>query len=882
VTKTLLPSRAPEGAVMIRVGLWVENKEGASGAAWFDDVKVVKEEYKREALRGPVVPDGKGNFLQTARFGPLEIKARYTAKIDHILVEGEVQDMGKPQAEHALQLIYALPVDAIGWRWGDDIRTSRVIEKGKSYKNTWNLAGHDISVYPFSSVSGEKVGLSLAVPMDEPIVQWASYDSSQGFQIGFDIGLSPHTKKLGACRAPFSFVIYAHDPEWGFRAAAKRYYDIFPQFFVKRIQDKGLWARPSKDFDLTKIPNIEDFGIGFLQVGLVSDKLQRFFKEHGIVTTTYVEPAVKHLIFPEANTREEMLSLRSSRLEQIRKWANGDEGPKGWFLPWIIASWDKGENHTPNGKASLKLSMPIRFTKEKPGPYAGGIGGGVVESVFIPVKPNTKYRFSAWGKIVGKEGNVFLRALDKNGSIISKGDGSWIYYGWLTWKEGETEWVKREAEFVTEPNCTQVQVGIGVDGWGSFWVDDLELVEVGTGGGNLIPNGAFEEQGFNCYSWSHPMEGLRADVSKAILNSLPLSPTGEEMLGDVDRYTYWHWRLKLNLNPNLPHPNRADTAKAEAYEKMARSNADGVHLDSMQSSFAAYHNCRREHLEVSGVPLTFDFDTGKPALLGFLSNIEFAKWIADDLHKKGKLLHSNIDADSRYYACYLDFFGGEVGSWGRVEARKLYEVESDARANAKRTLAYQKWISNLLQEEAYRSLDEKTSEPLSHEQIEQYIKHQMFYGIWPGISAIGGGKPGGYVQFKRYFSSPEFYERDRDLFKRYIPILRRITEAGWEPVTYAITSDPNVWIERFGYWEKNNLYFTIRNSTPEEKKVTVHVQLANLAGGKMVDVKDVVAEEVVQGQKLALREGAKKGEVEVDMTLKGHDTIVVKIVGVKR
>lgn len=54
------------------------------------------------------------------------------------------------------------------------------------------------------------------------------------------------------------------------------------------------------------------------------------------------------------------------------------------------------------------------------------------------------------------------------------------------------------------------------------------------------------------------------------------------------------------------------------------------------------------------------------------------------------------------------------------------------------------------------------------------------------------------------------------------------------------------------------------------------------AGGKRVEVKDVVAEDVVQGQKLALREGAKKGEVEFEVTLKGYDTTVVKMAGVKK
>jgi len=132
---------------------------------------------------------------------------------------------------------------------------------------------------------------------------------------------------------------------------------------------------------------------------------------------------------------------------------------------------------------------------------------------------------------------------------------------------------------------------------------------------------------------------------------------------------------------------------------------------------------------------------------------------------------------------------------------------------------------------------------------------------------------------KRYFSSPEFYERDRDLFKRYIPVLRRITEAGWEPVTYATTSDPKVWIERFGYWEKGNLHFTIRNSTPEERKVTVRVQLAKLAGSRMPHIKKVVVADMVEGQRLPLTQSERKGEVGFVLNMKGYETRVVAVRG---
>jgi hypothetical protein len=49
----------------------------------------------------------------------------------------------------------------------------------------------------------------------------------------FYLGLSPETAKFPG-QASFSLVIYRHDPQWGMRAAAKRFYDFYPEHFVKR------------------------------------------------------------------------------------------------------------------------------------------------------------------------------------------------------------------------------------------------------------------------------------------------------------------------------------------------------------------------------------------------------------------------------------------------------------------------------------------------------------------------------------------------------------------------------------------------------------------------------------------------------------------------
>ena len=40
--------------------------------------------------------------------------------------------------------------------------------------------------------------------------------------------------------------------------------------------------------------------------------------------------------------------------------------------------------------------------------------------------------------------------------------------------------------------------------------------------------------------------------------------------------------------------------------------------------------------------------------------------------------------------------------------------------------------------------------------------------------------------------------RDLGLYNTFIPILRRINQAGWEPIPHAAATDRAVWLERFG------------------------------------------------------------------------------------
>ena len=94
--------------------------------------------------------------------------------------------------------------------------------------------------------------------------------------------------------------------------------------------------------------------------------------------------------------------------------------------------------------------------------------------------------------------------------------------------------------------------------------------------------------------------------------------------------------------------------------------------------------------------------------------------------------------------------------------------------------------------------------------MEKYFQRCLFYGFFPSMFSHNAAE-------NPYWQTPRWYERDRHLFKQYIPLIRQVAEAGWEPITGARTSEPRVWLERFGKGENGDLFITVINSSAGDK-----------------------------------------------------------------
>jgi len=107
--------------------------------------------------------------------------------------------------------------------------------------------------------------------------------------------------------------------------------------------------------------------------------------------------------------------------------------------------------------------------------------------------------------------------------------------------------------------------------------------------------------------------------------------------------------------------------------------------------------------------------------------------------------------------------------------------------------------------------------------VEQYFQTALFYSIYPSFFSADAAT-------RTYWSDPALYERDRPLFRRYIPWIRALARAGWEPITGARVAEGRVLVERYG--SGDGVTFAVRNQGAErvEFRLEIDAFSAGLAG----------------------------------------------------
>ncbi|MBI2299907.1 MAG: hypothetical protein HYU66_13355 [Armatimonadetes bacterium] len=240
-----------------------------------------------------------------------KLEATFTAQAGHVVVEGRLTDTtGKPRA---MTLLFALPVDAGGWRWGQDMRTETVVGGAGELGNHSNIgcgSNQQLSRYPLANVAGPAGGLSLGIDMRRPAQYRLGYSSTAKLlYLAYDFGLSPLTRNFPSA-APFRFVIFPSDGAWGFRGALDAFYRIFPEYFQMRTPDQGIWQAFAP---ISKVQGWEDFGFRFKE----GNDETAWDDEHNILTFRYSEMGSFWMSMPQDMPRDREHALRL--LDQLAK-----------------------------------------------------------------------------------------------------------------------------------------------------------------------------------------------------------------------------------------------------------------------------------------------------------------------------------------------------------------------------------------------------------------------------------------------------------------------------------------------------------------------------------------------------------------------------------
>jgi len=822
--------RAPAKAAFVRVSL--RHWTGGDHLLDIDDLRIDVVGgiawSERTAVRGAMAPVA-GGWRQTAvAGGEIQVVTDVLGDAQHVQLHVALQDLSSSGADRPIQLYLALPVNADGWLWWDDIDSSRVIAPGAALRNTFDLAGHAISLYPYGAITSADHGIALGVPMDEPLAQRFEYDPAGGLQSVWELALSPATTKLGPGRAAVSAVIYRHDAAWGFRAATQKYQRLFPEYFVKRHPREGAWMYPVR---ASQIPNPSDFGFAYFETFGLDAAERALCAQHGIGVFYYTEPWLAWQSWgdhPEKPTYAERVAL-------LERWA----AAAGNFATWMPDGGVGGSGH-------LLLGDGV----------TNGAGMALAEAFPVVGGHTVNVAWQARVADTGTSQIVSVRVFDQGGNDITSNGAAPAGWFWSATSRAHVAagivnqaadtWEALAIPYVVPPGAAGMRVAVRHWTGGDHLVqlDDLALTDV-TQGAAIKLLDFDSEAGDWVSALNHDWENAgpvwsktsRQQAALAVINASPLDADGRYLI-DMSNYLWHEWAPESwnqawpgNPDPDLPAPNLFDLRRENWIHHDLDLN-DGVYIDSVTTSGGVgnWENRRADHLAWSDSPLTFSWDDGGAAQLAPQAQAEFLGPIAAEVRGLGKVMMLNLFPRAmRFHAHHADTMGSEIFDL----------VESGWESRLRRTLAGSRLVSNLLQW-GWDSPDYAT-----YEQMEQFIRGQLFWGFYPAVSSAGGLLAGGTPD--RYFLHPELYERDRPLFQSYIPVIRRLSAQGWEPVTHA-TADAGAQIERFGDFSRGPVLLTVCGVDGAALQALITLELDGCGLGSAAqpdELRNVLADEPV-------------------------------------
>lgn len=338
----------------------------------------------------------------------------------------------------------------------------------------------------------------------------------------------------------------------------------------------------------------------------------------------------------------------------------------------------------------------------------------------------------------------------------------------------------------------------------------------------------------------------------------------------VVRDTPWGGKsvtFKTNPNPDLfadqGRPNVGSLA-LQLQERWFKEHPeyDGVFIDSMGANWPAVLNYRRDHFTYARYPLTFD-PWGKVAIHNELSHYEYIETLRGAMRPRGKLLLANgiYAYNSRgtkdwkpgpgvefqnLSGTFHEFQAGiappehhRAGTrLGRFFDCALLDLAS-SEFGIKSTVQQCRDVRVFMGRKHYAFLNYAWEDGAK---IEEFVNRSLAFGIYASTST-------NFFTGVKYEDHPNGYLRDRALLDWYVPLVRMLSSAGWQPVTHATVQAKSMTCERFGRGDVT--YLACHNDSDAAQSCEVRIDFAalGLPAGR-VDVT-----EIARGAKLATRAG---------------------------
>ena len=238
---------------------------------------------------------------------------------------------------------------------------------------------------------------------------------------------------------------------------------------------------------------------------------------------------------------------------------------------------------------------------------------------------------------------------------------------------------------------------------------------------------------------------------------------------------------------------------AQRYAGTFPHGCDGEYVDSAELYVTTPLDFDRTHFGKMKTPLAFTVGTHKVGIFKGLVAYEYVRALAERVWPKGRFMFANSTPHNWcWLAPYVDVLGTET-NWNRGSWRPM----SDAELLYRRALCGGK---------PYCFLMNTNFDKFSYACSEKFMRRSLAYGMFPGYFSADASTG-------HYFSRPDLYERDRPLFKKYMPLCRQVAEAGWQPVNELVTSDaPELVLEQFGT-EPGKRFVTVYNLSTQTRRI---------------------------------------------------------------